>query len=95
MAKKYRLNIALSMNNPLQYEAWLILSRTENKTYAICEAVCGYYKQRDLKETLRAVLQEELKNVTVPVTVEADTEEGTDAVVNDAVLDFLLSLQNG
>ena len=93
MSEKHRLNIALSMSNPLQQEAWSILSRMENKTSAICEAVCGYYKQADLKETLRTVLREELKNVTVPVAVEVESEEAG-AAVDGSVLDFLLQLQN-
>ena len=90
--RKRRLHIVLSLDNPLQRETWMILSQTKNKTYAVCEAVCGYHQQKSLEDTLRAVLQEELKHISVLQTV--DHEENTENVCDAAVLDFLQQLQN-
>ncbi len=89
--EKKRLHIVLSLDNPLQREAWLILSHAKNKTSAVCEAVCGYHRQKDLENTLRTVLREELKNITVPQPVGSNNESETAA--DAAVLDFLRTLQ--
>ena len=93
--KKRRLHIVLSLDNPLQRETWQILSQTKNKTGAVCESVCGYHKQKNLEDTLRSLLRDELKHITiasVPQSVEDDKEP--EAIANAAVLDFLQSLQN-
>ena len=90
--RKRRLHIVLSLDNPLQREAWQILSQAKNKTNAVCEAVCGQHRQKSLEDTLRAVLQEELKHISVLQTV--DHEENTENVCDAAVLDFLQQLQN-
>ena len=90
--RKRRLHIALSLDNPLQRETWLILSQAKNKTNAVCEAVCSHHRQKSLEDTLRAVLQEELKHISVLQTV--DHEENTENVCDAAVLDFLQQLQN-
>ena len=89
---KRRLHIALSLDNPLQRETWLILSQAKNKTHVICEAVCGYHRQKSLEDTLRAVLQEELEHISVPQT--ADHEENTENDCDADILDFLQQLQN-
>ena len=89
---KRRLHIALSLDNPLQRETWQILSQAKNKTSAVCEAVCNHQKQKKLEDTLRAVLQEELKHISVLQT--ADHEENTENVCDADVLDFLRELQN-
>ena len=89
---KRRLHIVLSLDNPLQRETWMILSQTKNKTCAVCEAVCGYHQQKSLEDTLRAVLQEELKHISVLQT--EHHEENTKDVCDTAVLDFLRELQN-
>lgn len=90
--QKRRLHIVLSLDNPRQRETWQILSQEKNKTSAVCEAVCGYHKRKDLKDTLREVLREELKHVSVPQDVKVD--ESPDVVVDAGVLDFLQALQN-
>lgn len=90
--KKRRLHIVLSLDNPLQRETWEILSQQKNKTSAVCEAVCGYHRQKSLEDTLRKLLREELKNVAIPQAVEASEESDTTA--DAAVLDFLMALQN-
>ena len=89
---KRRLHIALSLDNPLQRETWLILSQAKNKTHIVCEAVCGYHRQKSLEETLRTVLQEELKHISVVQATEH--EENMEDVCDTAVLDFLRELQN-
>ena len=64
----------------------------KNKTSAVCEAICGFHKQKTLEDTLRKVFREELKHVSLQQSTE--TVEETD-VVNDAgVLDFLRALQD-
>ncbi len=88
---KKRLHIVLSLDNPLQRETWLILSQAKNKTGAVCEAVCGYHTQKALEDTMRTVLREELKHITVPQPVESDNE--SEVAADDAVLDFLRTLQ--
>lgn len=90
--KKRRLHIVLSLDNPLQRETWEILSQQKNKTSAVCEAVCGYHRQKNLEDTLRKLLREELKNVAIPQTAEAVEEPDTTA--DAAVLDFLMAFQN-
>lgn len=90
--EKRRLHIALSLDNPLQRETWLILSRAKNKTRAVCEAVCSHHQQKSLEDTLRAVLQEELKHISVGSA--AEHEENTEDDCDTAVLDFLRELQN-
>lgn len=94
-SKKRRLHIVLSLDNPRQRETWLILSQAKNKTSAVCEAVCGYQKQKNLEDTLRSVLQDELKHITVapfPQTAEAEENPGSD--VDVSILTFLQDLQN-
>jgi len=89
--EKKRLHIVLSLDNPLQRETWLILSQAKNKTSAVCEAVCGYQRQKSLEDTLRTVLREELKHIPAPHPMESDSE--SEATTDDAVLDFLRALQ--
>ena len=89
---KRRLHIVLSMDNPLHRETWQILSQAKNKTSAVCDAVRSHHKRKNLEETLRTVLQEQLKHVTIPQT--AEHEERTEDVCDAAVLDFLQALQN-
>ena len=94
-SRKRRLHIVLSMDNPLQREALLILSHAKNKTSTVCEAVCGYHKLKNLEDTLRSVLQDELKHITaVPVPQAVEIDKESKEVVDDAVLGFLWSLQN-
>lgn len=90
--KKRRLHIVLSLDNPSQRETWEILSQQKNKTSAVCEAVCGYHRQKCLEDTLRKVFREEMKNVAIPQAAEASEESDTTA--DAAVLGFLMALQN-
>ena len=93
--RKRRLHIVLSLDNPLQRETWSILSQAKNKTSAVCEAVCDYHKLNNLEDTLRSVLRDELKHISVaPVPQAAESDKESEEVVDAAVLDFLQSLQN-
>lgn len=90
--EKRRLHIVLSLDNPLQRETWQILSQATNKTSAVCEAVCGYHKQKNLEDTLRTVIHEELKHIPAPQPTENESEP--ESVIDAAVLDFIQMLQN-
>lgn len=93
--RKRRLHIVLSLDNPLQREAWSILSQAKNKTNAVCEAVCGYHKLKTLEDTLRSILRDELKHTpAAPVPQAAENNKEPEVVIDDAVLGFLRSLQN-
>ena len=81
------------LDNPRQREVWEILSQEKNKTSAVCEAVCGFHEQKSLEDTLRKVLQEELKHMPL-VQQMAETAEEPDIVNDAAVLDFLQALQD-
>jgi hypothetical protein len=79
----------------VQQETWQLLSQAKNKTAAVCEAVCGYHKQKNLEDTLRSLLRDELKHIPVasaPQPVEND--KGLEVAADAAVLNFLQSLQN-
>lgn len=91
--EKKRLHIVLSLDNPLQRETWQILSLAKNKTGAVCESVCGYHRQKDLEDTLRSLLRDELKHIPI-APVPQPTDKESETVVDDAILDFLQSLQN-
>lgn len=90
--EKHRLNIALSMDNPLQRDAWAILSQVPSgsRTNALCEAVCSHYKQKNFWETMRSMLREELQCVSIRVG--AEDAESTDPEEDEAILNFLRSL---
>ena len=91
--EKRRLHIVLSLDNPLQRETWQFLSQAKNKTSAVCEAVCGYHKQKNLEDTLRFVMQEELKHITVaPASQVVENDEKPFGNIDTSVLDFLRSL---
>lgn len=90
--EKRRLHIVLSLDNPLQREAWQILSQAKNRTSAVCEAVCGYHRQKGLEDTLRAVIHEELKHIPAQQSTASESESEPD--MDSTVVDFLLMLQN-
>ena len=91
--EKHRLNIALSMDNPLQRDAWVILSQipSGSRTNALCEALCSHYKQKDFWEAMRSMLREELQSVSIHSSVPA--AESMKVEEDDAILNFLRNLQ--
>ena len=91
---KRRLNLALSMDNPLQRQAWEILSATEpgTRTTLICHALCEYQRQQAVVENIRQLLQQDLRNITLQSMpkLSVNTEKAEE---NSAVLDFIQRLQ--
>jgi len=96
MAERHRLNLALYMDNALQREAWNIINSSENKTAAICEAVCGYHGQKKLLEEIRKIIREELRNSSSPypaTSISTPALRATDKE-DDAILSFIKALQD-
>ena len=91
---KRRLNLALSMDNPLQRQAWDILSSTEpgTRTTLICHALCGYQRQQAVVENIRQLLQQELRNITLQSMPQIPAKPAP-LKENSAVLDFIQKLQ--
>ena len=91
---KRRLNLALSMDNPLQRQAWEILSATEpgTRTTLICHALCEYQRQQAVVENIRQLLQQELRNITLQ-SIHQIPAKATPLRENSAVLDFIQKLQ--
>ena len=102
VSEKKRFNLSLSMGNPMQREAWSIISGfpERERTSAVCWAVCRAYGEQRQEERLREILREELSAVQV-VSLGEDAKPGNSAeesqgiFVNDEVDDFLSALQSG
>ena len=92
---KRRLNLALSMDNPLQRQAWKILSATEpgTRTTLICHALCEYQRQQTVVENIRQLLQQELRNITLQSIPQIPAKPAS-LKENTAVLDFIQKLQS-
>ena len=102
VSEKKRFNLSLSMGNPMQREAWRIISGfpERERTSAVCWAVCRAYGDQRQEDRLREILREELSAVQVVspgenAKPENSAEESQGIFVNDEVDDFLSSLQNG
>ena len=95
MAEKKRLNLAFSMANPRQREAWELLCAIPSgqRADAVCRMILEHRNQSDLLETVRTVIREELSGISVTPKIEEPEQQGTGSVSDD-VLGFLLSLQN-
>jgi len=93
MPEKRRLNLSLNLSAPHQREAWNILRAIPpgQRTDAVCRMICQAGKQDDLLEAVRAVIQEELRNISFVSA--AKNEEPQAGDVDENVLGFLLSLQ--
>ena len=88
--------MSLSLDSPLQRRAWEILSGipARQRTEAVCCAIAQYQDRRDITETLREILREELNGEEL-IRHEEKTEEREkkqDVEISDSVLDFLASL---
>ena len=102
MSEKKRFNLSLSMGNPMQQEAWSIISGfpERERTSAVCWAVCRAYGDQRQEERLREILREELSAVRFVSPGENaqpgnSTEESQGVFIDDEVDDFLSALQNG
>jgi hypothetical protein len=93
---KRRLNLSLNLSIPRQCQAWDILRSIPpgQRTDTVCRMVCGYQEQETLLNTIRTVIQEELRSAEISLkTTEKNDQQAGD--VDENVLGFLLSLQKG
>lgn len=90
MADFRRLNLRLNMENPTHREAWSILFAIPkgHRTDAICQALRCQREQENMRELIREVVHEELKQTGIETTKVEEPED-------DAVLGFLRALQDG
>ena len=93
MANRRRLNLSLSMASPVQRKAWEIINAIPpgQRTEAVCKIILEANARQEMLDMVRAVLREELK--TIPKLKEISEAEAGD--VDQGVLGFLLSLQEG
>ena len=102
MSEKKRFNLSLSMENPMQREAWSIVSGfpERERTSAVCWAVCRAYGERHIEDRLREIMMELLDGMSV-VSSGAETvrevphEASHEVVMDDGIADFLSALQTG
>lgn len=96
MAEKRRVNLSLNLSAPHQREAWNILRTIPSgqRTDAVCRMICKGYQQEDLLDGIRRVIREELCSVEL-VSAKEKNEQPQAGDVDDNVLDFLRSLQEG
>ena len=89
MAEILRINIRLNLQNPLHRAAWEILRKVPEgqRTQAVCLAIL----EKNMLELLRKILREELEKFQF--VQPENKQEVMDE--EDAVLDFLFSLQEG
>ena len=96
MAEKRRVNLSLNLSAPHQREAWNILRAIPpgQRTDAVCRMICKGYQREDLLDGIRRVIREELHSVEL-VSAKEKTEQPQAGDVDDSVLGFLRSLQEG
>ena len=94
MADKRRMSLSFSMSQPEQKAAWDRLSaiRPGRRLDAVCRMINGYMEQRELLESIRNILREELTGVSVSKNHTQPKEAGD---VGADVLGFLRALQEG
>lgn len=96
VADKRRLNLSLNLSAPHQREAWNILRAIPSgqRTDAVCRMICKGYQREDLLNGIRRVIREELHSMEL-VSAKEKTEQPQAGDVDDSVLGFLRSLQEG
>ena len=106
MAEKKRFGMTLSMSDPLQRQAWEILSAVpeRQRTAAVCKALCRADGDRILLDEVRAVVQDsiraELRDVQFITASENNTGGETEKrspqdreiQLDAATMDYLFSL---
>lgn len=105
MSEKKRFGMTLSMSDPLQRQAWEILNAVpeRRRTAAVCKALCGTDRDRNLLDAFRTMLREELRNVRLapaPEQITPDEPEECpdgetqemDLGLDDRTISFLRSL---
>lgn len=96
MVEKRRLNLSFSMAAPHQREAWKLLRDIPSgqRTDAVCRMILEHRSQKELLETVRAVIREELRSIQIASQQIEQPERQEAGNVSDDVLGFLLSLQS-
>jgi hypothetical protein len=90
------VNLSLNLSAPRQRQAWNILRSIPpgQRTDTVCRMLCEYQDQETLLNTIRTVIQEELRGAEISLkTTEKNDQQAGD--VDENVLGFLLSLQKG
>jgi hypothetical protein len=96
VAEKRRVNLSLNLSAPRQRQAWNILRSIPpgQRTDTVCRMLCEYRDQETLLNTIRTVIQEELRNGEFQPKSNAQAEQLA-GDVDENVLGFLRSLQEG
>ena len=102
MSEKKRFNLSLSMQNPMQREAWNIISGfpERERTSAVCWAVCRAYGEQRMEERIREIMMGVLNDLSVVPSGAETAREGPheasqDVVMDEGIADFLSALQTG
>lgn len=92
-SNKKRLNLSFSMTSPVQQRAWkkLMDIPAGQRSAAVCRMICEHREQRELLETVRQVIRQELQGSQIQIA-QAALQAGD---IDDDVLGFLVSLQEG
>lgn len=92
-SNKKRLNLSFAMTSPVQQRAWkkLMDIPAGQRSTAVCRMICEHREQRELLETVRQVIRQELQGSQIQIA-QAAPQAGD---IDDDVLGFLVSLQEG
>ncbi len=92
MGSYWRLNLSLNLENPAHKAVWEMMTSIPAgyRTEFVCRAILAQKEQETLKTTLREVIQEELKYVSISAETKQEPQDD-----DDAVLGFLRALQEG
>ena len=94
IANKHRINLVLSMDNPVQKKAWDVLTEYPpgSRTSATCQALCEYRQQEAFLRAIRQLLEDKLSHIEVSA-VEQLPEKPQKQADTSAALAFIRSLQ--
>ena len=94
MSGKKRLNLSFSMASPTQRQAWRKLMEIPagRRSAAVCRMICEYRSQKELLDAVRQAVRQELRDRQITVQESTANQAGD---VEEDVLGFLLSLQEG
>ena len=99
MPEKRRIQLTFAMSSPEQKRAWEVLQAIPKgrRTKEICRLICGGSDNTVTLGEIRAVIREELQNVSVVKTEESkkDADETEEGEIGDGFLDFMSALNGG
>ena len=99
MPEKRRIQLTFAMSSPEQKRAWELLQAIPKgrRTKEICRLICGGSDNTVTLGEIRAVIREELQNVSVLKTeeVKKDADETEEGEIGDGCLDFMSALNGG